>query len=76
MIPEYKHDKERPIDLEAALEGMPEIAAQIAQQTAWSQYEQEPDLSEIPEEYQKFIPDNVRKQKEDTRIFNMWLTKK
>lgn len=76
MIPEYKHDKDRSIDLEAALEGMPEIAQQIAQQDAWSQYEQAPDLSDIPEEYQKFIPENIRKQQEDTRIYNIWLTKK
>lgn len=76
MIPEYKHDKDKPIDFETALEGMPEIAQQIAQQTAWAQYEQAPDLSDIPEEYQKFIPDNIRKQQEDTRIYNIWLTKK
>lgn len=76
MIPEYKHDKNKPIDIESALEGMPEIAQQIAQQDAWSQYEQAPDLSDIPEEYQKLIPDNIRKQQEDTRIYNIWLTKR
>lgn len=76
MIPEYKHDKDKPIDFETALEGMPEIAQQIAQQSTWAQYEQAPDLSDIPEEYQKFIPDNIRKQQEDTRIYNIWLTKK
>jgi hypothetical protein len=75
MIPEYKHDKDKPIDFETALEGMPEIAQQIAQQSTWAQYEQAPDLSDIPEEYQKFIPDNIRKQQEDTRIYNIWLTK-
>ena len=75
-IPEYKHDKDKPIDFETALEGMPEIAQQIAQQSTWAQYEQAPDLSDIPEEYQKFIPDNIRKQQEDTRIYNIWLTKK
>lgn len=76
MIPEYKHDKDKPIDFETVLEGMPEIAQQIAQQSTWAQYEQAPDLSDIPEEYQKFIPDNIRKQQEDTRIYNIWLTKK
>jgi hypothetical protein len=55
---------------------MPEIAQQIAQQDAWSQYEQAPDLSDIPEEYQKLIPENIRKQQEDTRIYNIWLTKR
>ena len=48
MIPEYKHDKDKPIDFETALEGMPEIAQQIAQQSTWAQYEQAPDLSDIP----------------------------
>lgn len=76
MIPEYKHDKNKPVDFEAAMEGMPEIANQIIQQNMWSQYERAPDLSDIPEEYQKMIPDNIRNQEEDTRIFNIWLTKK
>ena len=76
MIPEYKHDKNRPIDWENALEGMPEVAQQIAQQTVWSQYEQAPDLSDIPEEFQKLIPDNIRKCQEDNKIYNIWLTKK
>lgn len=75
MIPNYKHDSKYPVDMEEALAGMPEIARQIAATTEWSQYEQKPDLSEIPDQYQKMIPDNIRKNEEDTRIFNMWLTK-
>jgi len=76
MIPEYKRDKKVPIDFEAALEGMPEIANIIAQQSTWDEYEHaEPDFSEIPTEYQSMIPDNVRKQKEDLRTYNIWLTK-
>jgi len=76
MIPEYKRDKETPLDYETVLEGMPEIAKQIADQVAWNQYEQLPDLSDIPAEFQKFIPENIRKCQEDTRIYNIWLTKK
>lgn len=75
MIPSYKHDGKFSIDLEETLADMPEIAKQIAMTTEWSQYEQKADLSEIPEQYQKMIPDNIRKNEEDTRIFNMWLTK-
>ena len=75
MIPNYKHDGKYPIDMEEVLAGMPEIAQQIVATTEWSQYEQKPDLSDIPEQFQKMIPDNIRKNEEDTRIFNMWLTK-
>ena len=75
MIPEYKRDKNRPIDLEDVLTGMPEITNLIAQQSSWTEYEQEPDLSIIPEEFQKMIPENIRKQKEDLRTYNIWLTK-
>ena len=75
MIPEYKRDKSNPLNVDTALTEMPEIAELIAKQDNWSQYEQLADFSDIPPEYQKLIPDNVRKNQEDTRIYNMWLTK-
>lgn len=75
MIPEYKRDKANPINIETALQDLPEIAALAAQQDTWSQYEQPADFSDIPAEYQKLIPDNIRKNQEDTRIYNIWLTK-
>lgn len=75
MIPEYSRKKKLPVDIEEATEDMPEIAAAIASLSTWSQYEQAPNFSEIPEDYQNMIPDNVRNQKEDTKIYNIWLTK-
>lgn len=75
MIPEYKRDRRRPLDIEQLMEEMPQIAEQIMAHNTWSQYEQAPDFSEIPMEYQKMIPENVRNQKEDTRTYNIWLTK-
>lgn len=75
MIPEYKRDKKRPIDLEDVLAGMPDIANLIALQSNWDSYEQAPDFTDIPDEFQKMIPDNVRKQTEDLRTYNIWLTK-
>ena len=75
MIPEYKRDKSNPLNVDTALTEMPEIAELIAKQDNWSQYEQPADFSDIPPEYQKLIPDNVRKNQEDMRIYNMWLTK-
>lgn len=75
MIPEYSRKRKLPINIEEATEDMPEIAAAIAAQSVWSQYEQAPDFSEIPEEYQTMIPDNIRNQKEDNKIYNIWLTK-
>jgi hypothetical protein len=55
---------------------MPEIANAIGNINVWKQYEQAPDFSEIPEEYQSMIPDNAKKQQEDTRTYNIWLTKR
>lgn len=75
MIPEYKRDTVKPLDFEKLSEEMPDIANLIASQDTWSQFEQLPDLSDIPAEYQKMIPQNVRDGKEDTRVYNMWLTK-
>lgn len=75
MIPEYKRDRKKPFDFEQLHEEMPEIAEQIMAQNTWSQYEQAPDLSDIPLEYQKMIPENIRTQKEDLRTYNIWLTK-
>lgn len=75
MIPEYKRDRKRPLDMEQLSEEMSEIAEMIAMQNTWTQYEQAPDFSEIPMEYQKMIPQNVREGKEDPRTYNIWLTK-
>jgi hypothetical protein len=76
MIPEYSRKRRLPLDIEEATEGMPEIANAIANTNVWKQYEQAPDFSEIPEEYQSMIPDNAKTQKEDTRTYNIWLTKR
>jgi hypothetical protein len=76
MIPEYKRDRKHAnVDIQSALEQMPDIADLIAKQSAWDEYEQKPDFSEIPPEFQSMIPENIRKEQEDTRIYNMWLTK-
>ena len=56
MIPEYKRDKKVPLDMETVLESMPEIANMIAQQSTWNAYEQAPDFSDIPVEFQPMIP--------------------
>ena len=75
MIPEYKRDRKKPLDFEQLSEEMPDIADMIANQNTWPQYEQAPDFSDIPLEYQKMIPQNAREGKDDPRTYNMWLTK-
>lgn len=75
MIPEYKRDRKHDFNVQDALENMPEMAELIARQSTWDEFEQKPDFSDIPAEYQGMIPDNIRNQKEDERIYNMWLTK-
>lgn len=75
MINSYHRLKKKPIDWEELQENNPEIFKLIMEQNQWSQYEQLPDLSEIPMEYQHMIPENIRKNKEDTRIQHIMLTK-
>ena len=75
MIPEYRRDRKHGFNVQDALENMPEVSELIARQSAWDQFEQKPDFSDIPAEYQGMIPDNIRSQREDERIYNMWLTK-
>lgn len=75
MINSYHRLKKKPIDWEEFEETNPEIFKLIMQQNQWSQYEQLPDLSEIPMEYQHMIPENIRKNKEDTRVQHIMLTK-
>lgn len=75
MIPEYKRDRQKPFDFEQLQEEMPQIADLIIAQNTWAQYEQAPDFTDIPLEYQKMLPDNIRNQKEDLRTYNIWLTK-
>lgn len=75
MIPEYKRDRKHSFNVQDALENMPEMAELIARQSTWDEFEQKPDFSDIPAEYQGMIPENIRNQKEDERIYNMWLTK-
>ena len=75
MIPEYKRDRKHGFNVQDALENMPEMAELIARQSTWDEFEQKPDFSDIPTEYQGMIPENIRNQKDDQRIYNMWLTK-
>lgn len=75
MIPEYRRDRKHGFNVQNALENMPEVSELIARQSAWDEFEQKPDFSDIPAEYQGMIPDNIRSQREDERIYNMWLTK-
>ena len=75
MIPEYRRDRKHGSNVQDALENMPEVSELIARQSAWDEFEQKPDFSDIPAEYQGMIPDNIRSQREDERIYNMWLTK-
>jgi len=75
MINSYHRLKKKPIDWEELEETNPEIFKLIMQQNQWSQYEQLLDLSEIPMEYQHMIPENIRKNKEDTRVQHIMLTK-
>lgn len=75
MIPEYRRDRKHSFNVQDALEKMPEVSELIARQSAWDEFEQKPDFSDIPAEYQGMIPDNIRSQREDERIYNMWLTK-
>lgn len=75
MIPEYRRDRKHGFNVQDALENMPEVSELIARQSAWNEFEQKPDFSDIPAEYQGMIPDNIRSQREDERIYNMWLTK-
>ena len=71
----YRRTKPRPIDFDQIAEDMPEIYKAIMNQATWRQYEQLPDLSEIPSEFQHMIPENIRKNQEDTRIQHIMLTK-
>lgn len=41
----------------------------------WKEFEQLPDLSMIPMEYQNMIPENIRKNEEDNRVQHIMLTK-
>lgn len=41
----------------------------------WKEFEQLPDLSMIPMEYQHMIPENIRKNEEDNRVQHIMLTK-
>lgn len=75
MIPEYRRDRKHGFNVQDALENMPEVSELIVRQSAWDEFEQKPDFSDIPAEYQGMIPDNIRSQREDERIYNMWLTK-
>lgn len=75
MIPEYRRDRKHGFNVQDALENMPEVSELIARQSAWDEFEQKPNFSDIPAEYQGMIPDNIRSQREDERIYNMWLTK-
>lgn len=75
MISEYRRDRKHGFNVQDALENMPEVSELIARQSAWDEFEQKPDFSDIPAEYQGMIPDNIRSQREDERIYNMWLTK-
>lgn len=75
MIPEYRRDRKHGFNVQDALENIPEVSELIARQSAWDEFEQKPDFSDIPAEYQGMIPDNIRSQREDERIYNMWLTK-
>lgn len=75
MIPEYRRDRKHGFNVQDALENMPEVSELIARQSVWDEFEQKPDFSDIPAEYQGMIPDNIRSQREDERIYNMWLTK-
>lgn len=75
MINSYHRLKKKPIDWEELQENNPEIFKLIMEQNQWSQYEQLPDLSEIPMEYQHMIPENIRKNKEDMRVQHIMLTK-
>lgn len=75
MIPEYRRDRKHGFNVQDALENMPEVSELIVRQSAWDEFEQKPDFSDIPAEYQGMIPDNIRSQREDERIYNIWLTK-
>ena len=75
MIPEYRRDRKHGFNVQDALENMPEVSELIARQSTWDEFAQKPDFSNIPAEYQGMIPDNIRSQREDERIYNMWLTK-
>ena len=75
MIPEYRRDRKHGFNVQDALENMPEVSELIARQSAWEKKKKKPDFSDIPAEYQGMIPDNIRSQREDERIYNMWLTK-
>ena len=59
MIPEYKRDRKHGFNVQDALENMPEMAELIARQNTWDEFEQKPDFSDIPAEYQGMIPDNI-----------------
>ena len=41
----------------------------------WKEFEQLPNLSMIPMEYQNMIPENIRKNEEDNRVQHIMLTK-
>lgn len=75
MIHSYTRPKKKAIDWEELQENNPDIYKLIMQQNNWAQYEQAPDLSEIPMEYQHMIPENIRKNQEDTRVQHIMLTK-
>lgn len=73
---EYRRLKNKAFDFDDLLETNPELAKVISDNIdQWSMYEQLPDLSEIPAEYQHMIPENIRKNQEDTRIQHIMLTK-
>ena len=72
-IPKYKSN--RRLSWDEICDEFPDVARQIVSEDQWRQFEQKPDFSDIPSEYQGMIPENIRNQKEDTRIYNIWLTK-
>lgn len=71
----YRRIKQKPIDFEELQETMPDVYNILVNQSQWAQYEQLPDLSDIPSEFQHMIPENIRKNQEDTRIQSIMLTK-
>lgn len=69
IIPQYKADHS--FTYWDVVNKFPEYAAMLQSDT-WAQYEQKPDLSNLPPEVVKMIPQTVRDGKEDSRI-DAWI---
>ena len=73
---EYHRLHPKEVDWYDLQENNPELYDLIfVSMNKWKEFEQLPNLSMIPMEYQNMIPENIRKNEEDNRVQHIMLTK-